>query len=148
MTALARQALELADMALRAGVREDEGANRGKWVRVYQRWAGYAEGLPWCCMFATYKVHQAARALGVKCRIPRTGSSSTLYRWFKREGLLLRSPVAGCVGLVKGGPTGHEHTFLVERVDGGTVHGIDGNWKNAVTRTVRRASACDFGPIV
>lgn len=147
MTELARETLRLARAALEARVREEGGPNRGRWVRVYQRWARIAEGQPWCVAFALFKVHQAGRRLGLRSRLPRTGSSSGLYHWYKVNGGLLRGPVPGCIGMVRGGPTGHRHTFLVERVAGEAVIGIDGNWRDAVRLTRRLAAACDYGEI-
>lgn len=146
MTPLARETLRLALEAL--GVREERGPNRGRWVRVYQRWAGIAEGLPWCVAFALYKVHQAARRLGIRSRLPRTGSSSSLYRWYRTRGLVLTAARPGCVGMLRGGPTGHRHTFLVEEVEDDCVRGVDGNWRDAVAVTLRPASLSDYGPIV
>lgn len=146
MTQLAAVTLRLARASL--GEREDLGPNRGLRIRLYQRWARLAEGSPWCVAFALYMVHDAARALHARSELPRTGSSGTLYRWYRGEGLILQRPVAGCIGMVRGGPTGHRHTFLVESVAGGVVCGIDGNWRDAVARTTRPATDCDFGPIL
>lgn len=151
MTELAQKALQLAKENL--GKREESGNNDGAFVRALQHWAAngarYLEGQPWCVMFATYCVHQAAKALGIKSRIPEKTSSSRLYAWFKREGLLLAHPVPGCIGMIIGGPTGHSHTFLVANVTpDGIVHGVDGNWKNSVCWTKRPVGACDYGQIV
>jgi len=40
---------------------------------------------------------------------------------------LTDSPEPGDIGLVPGGATGHRHVLMVERVEGGTVHTIEGN---------------------
>jgi hypothetical protein len=150
LTPLQQRALQVAKRNL--GQREATGRNDGPFVRMIQRWAakGYAwmDGQPWCVAYATYCIHTAARELGITSRIPERASSSRLYRWFKGAGLLLETPVAGCVGMVKGGPTGHSHTFLVHEVQGDFVVGVDGNWRNAVGWSKRRVEDCDYGAIV
>lgn len=151
MTPLAQKALQIAKDNL--GKREATGRNDGPFVRMLQRWAAngaaWMEGQPWCVAHATYCIAQAHRALGTKPRIPEKTSTSRLYNWLKREGLLLSKPVPGCIGMVIGGPTGHSHTFLVANVTpDGIVHGIDGNWKSSVCWTKRPVSSCHYGQIV
>ena len=90
----------------------------------------------------------AAKALGIKSRLPMTASTSQLYRWYKRNGLLLREPKAGCVGMLRGGATGHRHTFLVPAVEDGLMVTVEGNWRNRVMWNRRPVEGCDFGPLL
>lgn len=151
MDALQQRSLQVAKRFV--GQREATGRNDGRLPRLVQRWvaagARWLDGQPWCACFATYCVHTAARELGVKVRMPASASSSALYRWFVANGARMTVPVAGCVGLIRGGRTGHEHTFLVHAVNlrAGSVVGVDGNWKNAVSWTHHRIEDCDFGVI-
>lgn len=156
MTELAQRSLQVAKVHL--GQQELKGMQNhgqpGGIIQRVQRWIGaWAEGQPWCVMFALWCIHHAAATLGTSSILPKTASSSTLYAWMKRRNLLLSGPVSGCIGFVRGGRTGHSHTFLVHEVRRGPdgaprrVVGVDGNWKNAVSWSERIASACDYGKI-
>lgn len=153
------------------GQREATGHNDGKLPHLVQRFiaagAAWLDNQPWCACFAIWCIYQAAGALKLKPSIPKTASSSALYAWYRHvwHGLL-EQPHPGCVGMVRGGRTGHRHTFLVHDVEDrlgrsvlrGTldpaavgpacfVVGVDGNLKNAVGWSRRPVSACDYGPI-
>lgn len=135
MNELARRTLERAAAAASVPVMEDPpGSNRGPAVEYYQRRVGIHPGDPWCAAAATTWVADAARDLGVKHELPLTGSSSALYRWAKKTGNLLAHPEAGCIGLVRGGKTGFEHTFVVSEVDPTErmTRSYDGNWGSRV----------------
>jgi hypothetical protein len=158
MNELAKVALDIARDNL--GKREATGKNDGPFVAMIQRWldkgAGWMERQPWCAAFATWCVHQAAKRLGVTPSIPRSGSSTSLYQWAAMSGNLLPGPEGICIGLIKGsGGTKfktHHHTFIANALHipqgQGWVWGIDGNWKNAVTRTQHKIKDCDFIRIV
>jgi hypothetical protein len=149
---LGLEALKIAISKL--GIKEATGNNDGVFVVMLQRWldagAGWMEHQPWCATFATWCIYQAAKPLGLTPKIPRCGSSTSLYAWGKQNGQLLAAPVPGCIGLMKGsgGTPGktHHHTFLVEQVHlaEGYVNGVDGNWRNAVSRTRHLIAECDF----
>jgi len=134
------------------GKREATGRNDGWIARLCQRFVdpglSWLENAPWCVCFALYCCHTAARELGGASRLPKVASTSLLFRWFQERGLLLDRPKPGCIGMVRGGKTGHRHTFLVHDVHGDRVIGVDGNYRNAVAWSSRPASACDYGPIV
>jgi hypothetical protein len=139
--------IELAGQSV--GVREDTRPNWGRWVSIYLTTAGIAFPAPWCAAFVAYKIHQAGERLGMPVRWPRkmpwATSSSMLYLWARREGLLLDRPIPGCVFLVRGGPTGYRHTGLVHSVDGnGDVLTIEGNIRDSVIRGRRRNSGLVF----
>lgn len=147
-TRLASKAVSIALEEL--GVKEATGHNDGPLIKLWLAFCGLAEGNPWCTSFASWCVYKAAAELGVKPIMPKSGSSTTLYAFARSHGMLLQAPEPFCIGLLKGngGTPGktHHHTFLVVAVDlaGGVVHGVDGNWHNAVTRTVHPIAACDF----
>lgn len=138
------------------GQKEATGHNDGAFVEMLQGWmdqgAGWMKGAPWCATFLSWCVFQAAKRSGQTYRLPKMASSTLLYSWFQRNGLLLPDPEAYCVGLLKGdgGSPGktHHHTFIVEEVDGDFVKTIDGNWNNEVCRTRHKITDCDFGPIL
>lgn len=139
MTELQQRTLQVAKRYL--GVYEDQGSNRGKVIAQFQLFIGrWVLGQPWCAAFASFCLFTAAKELGVTPEFEKTASSSAIYRWAKRTGNLLPKPTDGCIGLVIGGPTGHEHTCLVHTVEGDTVLSVDGNISNRV-RWVRRSTA-------
>ena len=142
---LAKRVIDDATAVL--GVHEDGDSNSGVYVDQYLKFVGLTAGNPWCCAFAVFRVHKAAGELGLSSRLPKTGSSSALCRWYREQGLLLAAPTPGCIGMVRGGPTGHCHTFIVVDVRDGDVLGIDGNEGNRVERSRRPIGACDYGPI-
>lgn len=154
-TPLAQRTLQVAKRYV--GLQEATGRNDGEQIRFWQRWGAngkaWLDGQPWCACFATWCVHRAHNELRREGQVlqplltPKNASSSSLYRWYKRSGKLLAKPKTGCVGLVKGGPTGHSHTFLVHDVQGGEVVGVDGNYRNGVRWSRRPASDCDYGEI-
>ena len=147
MTKLSTKTLEVAERYL--GVKEDLGVNRGKIVGMFQRFINKIfEGSPWCVCYAIFCVKTAATELGVVSKFPKTASSSGLYKWFKKSNLLLATPVPGCIGMVRGGITGHRHTCIVESVKDGRVSSIDGNYKDSVAHVTRKVSDMDYGMIV
>lgn len=134
------------------GEKEATGKNDGPFVQMLQRWVAAGEtwldGAPWCACFATWVVYQAAGELGITPRMPKSASSTTLFSWFKKNGRLVQDPYPGCIGLVKAKPGSgktHSHTFIVQEYKRDRVRGIDGNYKNAVSRSHRRREDCDFG---
>lgn len=157
MTSLQQLALDIAISNI--GRREATGHNDGPFVRMLQLLAvdgGHnMEGEPWCAMFATYCIRQAAAELGLSIKVKLSPSSTYIYSCAKQDGLLLAVPVAGCIGLIRA-PAGsgktHDHTFFVEAtselVKPLVVFSIDGNWCNQVKQTVHLIDKCDFVSIV
>ena len=145
--ALAAGALKIATSNI--GQRESTGHNDGKFVNGLQDWLGGKpeEGAPWCAIFRSWCMAQAAQLLPNEPLTPRTDSSTELYNFGKKNNLLC-TPIPGCTGLVRGGypDKSHHHTFVVVSVDleSGVVQSIDGNWGNSVCRTSHRISDCDF----
>jgi hypothetical protein len=136
------------------GKREATGRNDGVFVRMIQNWldgaGSWMDGQPWCAAFATWCVWQAAASLGIRPYLRRNGSSTSIYAQAKKDGFLLSGPIPFCIGLMRGsgGTRGktHHHTFIVAEVDypAGIVRGIDGNWRNAVSRSTHKIAECDF----
>lgn len=151
---LAEETLKFARTKL--GEKEATGNNDGPFVVMLDRWldqgAGWMERQPWCATFATWCIYHAAVKIGATPMIPKLGSSSSIYSWLEKNGLLLAKPYPNCIGLIKdtreSSNKTHHHTFLVEGIDGDFVRGIDGNWKNAVSETRHAVKDCDFGLII
>jgi len=100
MTPLAEQTIKRAREAL--GVSEGAGHNnRGKWVDVYEKFLGLI-GQPWCACFVAFKIHQAAKDLGLTSRWPtdpRAANCTWLWNWAKKNGCVLSEPTYGTVVL-------------------------------------------------
>jgi hypothetical protein len=154
MITLAEKTIDVARTKL--GIKEATGHNDGAFIYKIQMWLGkWMDRQPWCAVFATWCVWEAWRILGgPKPKMIKSASSSQLYRWARDTGNLLDGPEGYCIGLMKGGPTGYKHTFLVNAFGGNYlkgqtwVWGIDGNWKNAVSRTQHAVKDCVFIRIV
>lgn len=134
MTPLAKQTILRAKEAV--GVSEDKPyRNRGKWVDVYTRFLGLL-GVPWCACFVAFKIHQAAKDLKRPCRWPKApwaAGCDAIYRWAKKNDLLLSQPVPGCVFLV-GTEKDFTHTGFVSEVIINRVITIEGNTNNDGSR--------------
>jgi hypothetical protein len=149
-TALEQRTLQIAKGFV--GAREASGRNDGPIVSRFQRFvangASWLLGKAWCVCFVLYCVKAAAWDRKLRSRLPLTASSSVLYQWFKREGLLLPRPIPGCIGMLRGGETGHRHTFLVHDVEDLVLVTVEGNLRNGVRWNRRPISGCDFGAII
>jgi hypothetical protein len=132
------------------------GSNRGPQVDQYNEEAGVPLGSPWCLTFAYFCVHHASLHAGIPCPIPRGGLCSALYDWARAHGKLTATPQPGDIGLVRGGPRGHEHAVIVVSGDGpGLFREIAGNTSGSlagvsvyegycVAEHTRPISECDF----
>lgn len=95
---------------------------------------------PWCVVFVCW----CASQVGVLEKlIPKTASSSAMYRWFKKNTSIAMQPKPGYIGFVKN--TGvdkvsypAEHTFIVYDVNGDTITTIEGNIDNKVIKQTRK----------
>ncbi len=150
--------------ATQVGKREQGGTNRGPEVDAYVRAAGLdpAGGHPWCQAFVYWCFAEAARAEGVQN--PCVKTARVMEHW-------ARSPVAtrvaastaldhpgrvvpGSVLVIDHGH-GFGHTGLVERVDNGMLHTIEGNTNEtggregyAVMRKRRSIASINTGFVV
>jgi hypothetical protein len=104
----------LAEARARVGVREQPlGSNRGPEVDRYLAAVGLPPGNFWCAAFAYFCVEEAARKAGKPNPLPKTGSSSALFRWAREQDRLTARPEPGDLFLCIGGSTGHYHTGFV-----------------------------------
>ena len=129
------KALEIA--AGEIGVREDPpGSNKGERVEQYDASVGDDPGEPWCAAFVYFCFREAAKALGRKTPVIRTGSVLDHWNRARTGGVktLLHDDAVQDPSKVKpgfifiistGGETGH--TGLVESVAGGKLVTIEGN---------------------
>ncbi len=147
------------------GQKEATGRNDGKYVEALQLWASgpkargivsWLVGAPWCVMFATKCVQDAAKELGVTSLVPRDVSTSHLRQYAISKNLLLDKPEQYCIGFLKReGRWAHTFTTSLPVFDncaeasGGLcsepfVWSIDGNFGNAVTRNIHPIRLCNF----
>lgn len=116
------------------GVMEDPpGSNRGEKVEAYQASVGIGAGTFWCAAFLYWCFEQASKNLGRKNPVLKTGHCMTHWRDTAGKKIPATDAV-NKTSLVKPGHifiinTGgsHGHTGLVEKVEGGIIHTIEGN---------------------
>jgi hypothetical protein len=124
----------LATAQSQVGVSEQPpGSNDGPQIAQYRTaTAGSGVG-PWCAYFVSWAAAQAGTPLGEAGQ--GFGSVSALYSWAQRTG---RATPAGAGVRPNPGDLivwGGEHIGIVESVDAdGSIHTIEGNSSNAVTR--------------
>jgi hypothetical protein len=107
----------LAEARKFVGTREKPlGSNRGPEVDQWNRTVGAPLGSFWCMSFVFSMVKKACEKLGKPVAISKTASCSSLFRWAKANGRLVARPEPGDIFLCIGGPTGHFHTGLVEKL--------------------------------
>lgn len=112
---------------------EPPGSNRGKTVEKYQASVNLPPGTYWCAAFVYWCFQKAADNLKRKNPVFKTGHCMT--HWNKTTGKkILAADAVNNPSLVKPGHifiinTGgsHGHTGLVEKVEGGFIHTIEGN---------------------
>lgn len=131
-TEISKEALKIAREQL--GVMEDPpGSNRGKKVEEYQAAAGCPPGSYWCACFTYYCYKKASENLGVPNPACKTASCHT--HWNKTKGNKISTEQAvnnpalikpGSVFIIDHGK-GFGHTGIVEKVEGGIIHTIEGN---------------------
>jgi hypothetical protein len=116
------------------GVMEDPpGSNRGQKVEAYQASVGIGAGTYWCAAFLYWCFQQASNNLNRRNPVLKTGHCMT--HWNNTPGKkILAADAVNKPSLVKPGHifiinTGgsHGHTGLVEKVEGGFIHTIEGN---------------------
>lgn len=157
---LAETVLAIARAEFKRGVIETS-PNRSVRIDEYNRRAGLSESLIksgkayWCLSFIYFCFDEAAKQLGIENPMLQTASCSVLYRWAKKNRLLVSIPEPGCIALIKGGNSGHQHCGLVEVYHNGYFDDYEGNSNNtgssngiAVVRQAgaraRKANTCDF----
>ena len=123
------------------GVMEDPpGSNKGPVVDKYLASVGLPPGLFWCAAFVYWCFDKAAVKNGRANPLVKTGHVMT--HWNKTKGKkILTAEAVDKPSLIKpghifmmntGGSSGH--TGIIEKVEGGFVHTIEGNSNNAGSR--------------
>jgi hypothetical protein len=129
---LQQKALEIAITQL--GVEEKpHGSNAGPEVEMYLKSIGLGKGYSWCMALMYWCMQQAADALGRQNPMFKTGG--VLMQWQKRKTLFGKysSPQPGDIFIMDYGK-GQGHTGIVERVEDGVVHTIEGNTNDEGSR--------------
>jgi cell wall-associated NlpC family hydrolase len=131
-TALLTDTLIIAQSQI--GVMEDPpGSNRGEKVEEYQASAGIDPGTFWCAAFIYWCFQQACENSGRRNPVLKTGHCMT--HWNRTPGKKIAAADAvnkpslikpGHIFIIHTGGT-HGHTGLVEKVEGGFIHTIEGN---------------------
>ena len=116
------------------GVMEDPpGSNRGAKVEAYQDSVGIGAGTFWCAAFIYWCFQQACENAGRRNTVLKTGHCMT--HWNRTPGKKIAAADAvnkpslikpGHIFIINtGGANGH--TGLIEKVEGGFIHTIEGN---------------------
>ena len=103
---------------------------------LYWRWYGFSNRVPWCACFVSWVANQAGFIdAGV---IPRFSSCSVGIQWFRYRNQWQGrgyTPVSGDLIFFNWDLDGvADHVGIVERVEGGYVHTIEGNSSDSVRR--------------
>lgn len=129
---LQQKALSIA--ATQLGVEEvPRGSNWGDTVKAYLLSVGLNFPASWCMAFVYWCFNEAARELGVKNPLIKTGG--VLHSWNKsaKAFKVVGEPQPGDIFIMNyGGGLGH--TGIVEKVDTSVVHTIDGNTNDTGSR--------------
>lgn len=141
---LLARALRVAGRAADARVREvPRNSNRGPEVDAYLRRTGTPPGHAWCGAFVYWCMDEAANALGMDNPMMRT--AGCLTHWQRAEAHGARRVPAkdakrdaarvqpGMIFIIDHG-RGLGHTGLVERIEAGLLHTIEGNTDASGTR--------------
>ena len=112
---------------------EPPGSNRGKKVEEYQASVGLDPGTFWCAAFVYWCFQKASEKLGRKNPVLKTGHCMTHWRDSPAKKILAADAInkpslikPGHIFLINTGGS-HGHTGIVESVEGGFIHTIEGN---------------------
>lgn len=116
------------------GVMEDPpGSNRGKKVEEYLASVGLDGGFFWCAAFLYWCFQKASDKLGRTNPVLKTGHCMTHWRDTKAKKILsadaINNPALikpGHIFIINTGGS-HGHTGMIESVEGGFIHTIEGN---------------------
>lgn len=121
---LSEKALEIAITQI--GVQENpKHDNTGTMVNEYLKSVGLNPGYSWCMALMYWCFKEAANKMGLVSMMAKTGG--VLDQWNKRKvqyGVI--SPKPGDIFIMDFGK-GLGHTGIVEKVEGNTIHTIEGN---------------------
>ena len=105
------------------------------WTKFWQELDPSMQGQPWCAVFASWVYKHAGCPLPAIDRAYGYVSALDAMRYGQSHGLWDTSGHYAPGDLIIFG--GGEHTGICESDDGVTLHTIDGNWGDQVTRVVR-----------
>lgn len=116
------------------GIMEDPpGSNKGKKVEEYQASVGLGAGTFWCAAFMYWCFQKASEQLNRKNPVLKTGHCMTHWNNSTAKKILAADAVnkpsllkPGQIFLINTGGS-HGHTGMIESVDGGFIHTIEGN---------------------
>jgi len=102
----------------------------------YWRWYGFSSRVAWCATFVSWVADQAGYIEAGS--FPRFASCAVGVQWFRSRGLWQGrgyTPAPGDIIFFDWQPDGVvDHVGIVERVEGGYVHTIEGNSSDSVRR--------------
>ena len=103
---------------------------------IYWRWYGFASRVPWCAIFVSWVADQAGYIeAGI---IPMFASTSAGVQWFRNRGQWQGrgyTPAPGDLIFFDWQQDGQvDHVGIVERVESGVIHTIEGNSSDSVRR--------------
>ena len=103
---------------------------------AYWRWYGFDEYVPWCACFVSWVADQCGFI--ESGAMPRVSLCDDGVAWFVARGQWAGSGHAPSPGAIIffdwDGDGISDHVGIVERVEGATVHTIEGNTDNSVAR--------------
>lgn len=128
----------LAKAVTQLGVAESpKGSNKGKDIEKYLKAVGLGGGYAWCMAFVYWCVDEVARTgEGLQeCKVnPLIKTGGVMRQWNEiAKERRKTSPEPGDIFIMDFGK-GTGHTGFVERVDGNTVHTIEGNTNDEGSR--------------
>ena len=125
--------------------------NAGPVVAMYQGVEVGADGSnlgSWCAGFVGWCIEQAAQQMGVD-PVPRISWARSLMSRIRRRGRAVTVPVAGDVVLFeRGDPGGSSHIGIVEKVEGNSLHTVEGNTGRPPALVRRRHHRLDSDRII
>ena len=112
------------------------GSNAGVFVEACLRTIGLGKGYAWCAAFVYRCVSEAAKAIGVTHRLPRTGGVMKMWNTCPPDMKKTKTAaiLPGYLGVMNYGK-GLGHIFFVVKVEGDTIHTIEGNTDAGGSRT-------------
>lgn len=142
------------EAALRAAVSDigvtehPPNSNWGPRVSQYLVAAGIHTPAPWCMA----AVHFWFKEAGLDLKYPNEASVGFFQQWANQHGYVVHAPERGDVVCYQfDADNWPDHVGIVEKVDGGTIHTVEGNTAygndangGQVMRRVRRISRCVF----
>lgn len=105
---------------------EPKGSNWGPRVKEYLLSVGLRSPNPWCMAFVYWCFDKAAKELGVKNPLSKTGGVLNQWQLCNAKLGVKTNPIPGDVFIMRFSG-GRGHTGIVEKVENGLVYTIEGN---------------------